>query len=319
MVLVHRRASSALGRAALFACAALFIATLAGSVSPQADSINIVAPYVLLLAALILCVVIATASRLRRAALLVLLAGMATSSILAAPFVTAPSFFHQIGMIRLVSFNMYRANGRSAEAVDWLLAQNADIVVLLEAAPEQQGELKRLIQHFPYVYGCSAEHYCSTMILARQAARAVWPHAVGDADNRKALSALTASFDWQGQTVPITAVHLDRPWPLGRQNREMVALNIVMQTVARGGIVVGDFNSAPTTFAMRDMAAAGDVRLASGLTGTWPSDGAGLLRLPLDQLYLGPCLSAGEVSRGPSLGSDHFPLISDISVARCRG
>ena len=117
--------------------------------------------------------------------------------------------------------------------------------------------------------------------------------------------------------MPITAVHLDRPWPWGGQHRELAALDAAVAAVGREGIVAGDFNSAPWTFSTRRIAAAGGVALVSGATATWPTTAP--LRLPLDQVYAGPCLAASAVTRGPALGSDHFPLIVDFNAEACRG
>jgi endonuclease/exonuclease/phosphatase (EEP) superfamily protein YafD len=156
------------------------------------------------------------------------------------------------------------------------------------------------------------------MILSRQPAQDVWHLSRGDPENRKALSAVTARFVVGGQELPITAVHLDRPWPQGAQERYLGVLNDAVATVGRRGIVAGDFNSAPWTFAMRRMAEAGELSLASGITGTWPADRLPHpLRLPLDQVYIGPCMTRDSVQHGPQLGSDHLPIVTDIIVGDC--
>ena len=69
---------------------------------------------------------------------------------------------------------------------------------------------------------------------------------------------------------------------------------------------------------MRRVAGAGELRLASGPAGTWPAEGlAGGLRLPLDQVYVGPCMARQAVRRGPDLGSDHLPVVTDIVIGDC--
>jgi endonuclease/exonuclease/phosphatase (EEP) superfamily protein YafD len=70
---------------------------------------------------------------------------------------------------------------------------------------------------------------------------------------------------------------------------------------------------------MRRLAAAGELNLASGSSGTWPADNPSLFRLPLDQVYLGRCLVPVSERRGPAIGSDHLPVVTDVAVGNCRG
>lgn len=287
------------------------------------DSVLIVAPYLLGVIAL-LAVVAALANRRLRRASLALLAGCAvTGAVLAAPLFAGATQFQargsKAGKMRLISFNMYHHNFRSGEAVDWMMRQNADFIILLEAERGLEPELARLRQLYPYSYGCAGAGICSTIILSRQPAIAVWPLARDDPENRLGLSAVTARFAIAGSDVPLTAVHMDRPWPQGRQAMFIPELTEAISTVGRHGIMAGDFNSAPWTFAVRRVAAAGELRLASGPAGTWPADGiAGVLRLPLDQVYIGPCMARQNVRRGPELGSDHLPVVTDIVLGDCR-
>ena len=68
---------------------------------------------------------------------------------------------------------------------------------------------------------------------------------------------------------------------------------------------------------MRRTSAIAELKLASGGGGTWPATMPALLRLPLDQVYVGSCITATAVRRGPALGSDHLPLVVDIAVGGC--
>jgi endonuclease/exonuclease/phosphatase (EEP) superfamily protein YafD len=317
-----RLASSLLRMLSLAGCALVLCISLAGAFSFRADSVNILAPYWLVLAAILLIGMAWFSRRARLAALALLLCYAAAGSVLLAPLMSGTARASASSpRIRVVSFNMYMANPEPAKAVDWIMRQDADFVILLEASRRNLPEVARLKQSYPYSYSCvPSPAFCSTMILARQPAKEDWPLANGDPENRKTISAVTARFDIGGRTVPITAMHSDRPWPLGKQETYWGELSDAVAAVGRRGILAGDFNSAPWTFAMRGLSAGGELRLVSGLTGTWPVDARfGLLRLPLDQVYLGPCLQQASVRRGPMLGSDHFPMVTDIIVGDCRG
>lgn len=313
--------SSLLRMLLLTGCALMLGISLLGTVSYRADSTNILAPYWLVLGCAILAPIAwFSRGRIRTTATVILMGYAIMGWVLLGPLVSGSSTVSSAERIRLVSFNMYMANPDTKDAVDWIMRQDADFVILLEASRANSREIDRLRERFPYSYNCAGAGFCSTLILARQPAKDVWPLASGDPENRQTLSAVTAHFKIAGRTIPITGVHFDRPWPLGRQEQYWRELSDAVATLGRQGILAGDFNSAPWTFAMRRVTAAGELRLVSGGMGTWPvKASANALRLPLDQVYLGGCLDPVSVRRGPALGSDHFPVVTDIDVARCRG
>lgn len=316
------RAHPAPGLLKLALLALLPCLALVGAFSVRADSMLIVAPYALGIFGLLLAALATFSRRLRPMALALLGGSLVTGVVLAAPLlpVGTANGKAQAGQpqVRIVSYNMYRTNSRASEALDWVVGQDPDFIILLEAAPVHWREIRRIQQLYPYSYGCAGSGFCSTVILSRQPAEEAWPLSQGDPENRQALSAVTAHFSVAGQNIPITAVHLDRPWPLGAQQRYIGQLHDAVATIGRRGIVAGDFNSAPWTFTMRRLAEAGEVRLASGPAGTWPSGLARFLRLPLDQVYIGPCMTRESVRHGPALGSDHLPVVTDVILGDCR-
>jgi endonuclease/exonuclease/phosphatase (EEP) superfamily protein YafD len=320
--------SQARGRASLLlkvlllaGCALMLGLSFLGAASFRADSVNILAPCWLALGSLILLLMARFSQRVRWAALFLLLGYGAAATVLLGPLMPGPAAQAQASTrIRVVSFNMYMANPDAEGAIDWVIAQKPDFVILLEASRANRAAVDRLAGDYPYSYACVGGGFCSTVIYSRQPAQEVWPLATGDPENRRALSAVTARFKIGGQVVPITGVHFDRPWPLGEQERHWGEFSDAIATVGQRGILAGDFNSAPWTFAIRGMTQGGELRLASGLTGTWPVDAPlAMMRLPLDQVYLGPCLQAVSIRRGPDLGSDHYPMVSDIMVGNCGG
>lgn len=304
---------------------AILVTALSGAFSIRADSVNILAPYWLALAIITLGIGEwvqrkRPRSQLGWVATALLGAFILLTAFLLAPLAASRALPEAGRSFRLVSFNMYKANADPSRVSAWLSRQNADIIVLLEASPNNRKALEGLRALYPYAYNCSAGGSCSTLILSRAPAEEAWPLARGDADNRRTLSAIVARFRLGGIDLPITALHLSRPWPLGNQRGDVGTLTEAVASMGRGGIVVGDFNSAPWTFTARSVARASATRLASGATGTWPADaGLAALMLPLDQLYIGSCLSVTALHKGPDLGSDHLPLVADISAGRCSG
>lgn len=309
----------AIGTPTLAVSGTFLAVSLAGAVFAPADSLNIAAPFWWLPSVILLALVASLVRRLRIWAVLLLVGHAAAGVILFAPLWETRSSTGEQPSMRVVTYNINGWNTGALEAARWILSQNPDFVVLLEATPFHQDVIELIAQELPYVYDCSATTRCSAMLFARMPAQDVWPLANGDADNRRALSALTARFHSENGWFSITAAHLPHPWPLGSQANHVEELATALATVGRHGVLVGDFNSAPWTFAMRRLAAAGELRLASGARGTWPARMPAFVRLPLDQVYLGRCVSGRSLKRGSAFGSDHFLIVADIAPTSCHG
>lgn len=285
---------------------------------PLADNLNIAAAY--WWPALVVAVLLAT-WRLRRRqvvapAIIVLIAALGTGIVLFGPILqAAPPMGHRTVHVSMIEYNMLKTNPQSRADAEWLAAQDADILVLLEASRMQKKWGAVLQAKYPVMVSCSVHYPCSTVIFSRFPLLAHDALAGdGDADNRKALSALTARLDVEGAELTVFAAHLDRPWPLGEQENWIEPMRKVVAEVTGPAIMAGDFNSSPWTHAVRRIGASGNFRLGSGFTTSWPSDSPALLRLPLDQLYLRGRVEA-EVRTGPQLGSDHLPLLIELDIA----
>lgn len=214
--------------------------------------------------------------------------------------------------VRIVEFNAWSQNRAPDRAARWIIAQRPDIVVLLEAAGGGAEIARRLAPTFPHRIGCRGDRPCSTLILARLAPVERRGLARGDADNRRALSAAYMRLTPPQGDVGIVAVHLSRPLPLGRQQRELTELASRTADIPRNGLILlGDFNAPPWSTAVRS--ASRLLRLQPlAVRASWPAPDAGALfppLFPIDQVLLGSGWSAASVVRGPALGSDHYPFV----------
>lgn len=217
---------------------------------------------------------------------------------------------------RIVSFNVNKDNPDQGEVARWIESQSPDFIILLEAR-DGPGSASRLLKaHYPHQYDCRGDGSCSTLILSRTPAWAVTPHARGDAENRKSISALTAHFRRNGRDLSLTAAHMPRPWPLGRQALRLRELADVASRPSSNQIVAGDFNNVPWSFAMNRLAVDMDVRLMSRATPTWPTAGPGAM-LPIDNIYARGCIDVIGLSRGPEIWSDHHPLVMSARLGKC--
>lgn len=81
-------------------------------------------------------------------------------------------------------------------------------------------------------------------------------------------------------------------------------------------IVAGDFNSTPWSPHFRDLISVSGLHNAAqghGLIPTWPRQ-FWPARVPIDHVLVRGPLAVEDVRRGPSIGSDHFPIIADLRL-----
>lgn len=208
--------------------------------------------------------------------------------------------------LRIVSFNVMKDNPTPAQAAAWIRSERPDIVIVAEASRNADGVVARLAPYFPYRVSCLTRMRCSTVILSRTPPLASGGLARGDPENRKAVSATWMRFADGERTFTVVAVHFQRPWPLGDQGPARVAVAQFLDGIDRRmAIVAGDFNLAPWTFTMARQDRAFALPRLTGSLATWP---APIPMLPIDHVYAGTGWRLVSLVRGPSSGSDHYPL-----------
>ena len=224
--------------------------------------------------------------------------------------------------LTVVQFNLWAANPQQARTARWILAQNADVIVLEEAYGGVEPIIRQLRARYPYATTCRRSP-CSAMILSRRA-----PVRTGDTQRlpgvRTHLSGAWATFNTAQGPVTVFGVHFGWPWPFGNQRAQR---NILVQSL-RGLphdrlILAGDFNAAPWSYSLRRLDRNLGLQRYSRAMPSWPAQPgtAGPLVLPfpimpIDHAYAGPGWSEVEVRRGPRLGSDHYPLVMRLRARR---
>ncbi len=117
-----------------------------------------------------------------------------------------------------------------------------------------------------------------------------------------------------GANVTFVVTHVHTPFAGSIHERHLDALAAARPRLGEHLAVCGDFNTVPWASAFKRLASAGLTDLYSGSWPgySWPTWNP-LLRLPIDN-----CLVRGVAVRdhghGPDIGSDHYPLIVDLTV-----
>ncbi len=325
-------ARAALAFSAKLACAAsalalacIAFASILAAFFPRLDVINHFTPLLALAAACLVAVCgwqrvnphIAGAAGF---ALLIALAQMApelagalTQRFDAAPAPHAPR-------LKLITMNVLYTNDRIEDVARFIESEHADIVVIEEARGHWRALGARLAPAYHAI-----EPYDPSLDLGAIIFTRFEPEANFSPDIHELVAArlrLPARFG--GGAIDVIGVHMTWPIPYGRQAAVFPELaRLVAPLDGSRAIIAGDFNATPWSHRLRSLDHALVPQRRTRAFYTWPTMNGVLpfnLRapapfLPIDHIYAGTYWRLASLRRGPSLGSDHYPLIAEFAVA----
>lgn len=243
------------------------------------------------------------------------LAGVVAAYLTAMPFTSTPApVAAEAQRFKVLLFNVWFRNGRLADVRRMVEEQNPDIVVFVETTRRIRDELQPLEARYPYRFDCIGMGRCDITIFARS--RLTSPAVKSTADPERS-PLVQIDTEIAGCKLKLFATHMtrpfpNRPWWAQRAQAEEIAADVGAWPGAK--LVLGDFNAAPWGYVMRTIAERGNVSVLTGSGGTWPSALPPQLRIPIDNLLVGPGLSFVSRQVMPKIGSDHLPVVAEIAV-----
>ena len=234
----------------------------------------------------------------------------------------APEYLRDIGPqadqdevepIKIIQFNGYRYNHLTSEVVDWLIAEQPDIVTIQETRPDLRDEILRRTNW--QVAGLPSGTL--TIFSAR-------PRLIMDRPpNTGRLHWVNATYPSASGPYELVTVHLDWPSSPYHAGQRAQLIEMIRTRPHDRLILTGDFNSAPWSYGLREIdAKSGVTRRERGLFSypaggdAWDPISLPLPVLPIDHVYAGPGWATVSVRRGPRLGSDHYPVVMVLAPAR---
>lgn len=290
-------------------CASASLAAQGGRWSPQLDVLSHFAPFWLIGALLAGLYGVSIADAGSRRALV----GLGLIGVILAGLLIAPEYLRPAtprapadapNQIKLIQFNAWRGSRDLGPALEWLAAQDADIIVL------EEGE--HLREPLAKATGYHLTRGSETLaILSRERPVA---EGVRLPSGRWAQPPL-ARATFASPRGDFTVIGTHYVWPIygGFQLAQgRIVGELLGQFPSERTILTGDFNSTPWSFARRgEDRRFGLERRTRGLF-TWPAT-APFPLLPIDQVYAGSGWRTVSISRGPRLGSDHYPVVTILA------
>ena len=219
---------------------------------------------------------------------------------------------------RLLSFNVWFRNPDMSQLAAYIEESRPDAIVLLELTPSQAETLVPLLPSYPYYHiepsRMGAAVFTKWPVLAAESLPLAKDGAI----------AARVRIDWRGSPVTVLGVHLN--WPLGPRNsefrnEELAAVVAFSKAQTEPLIVAGDFNLTPWSEYFSDALEESGLRdsaLGFGLARSWPAQFAPL-GMRIDHCWISRHWRSNHVAIGPWLGSDHLPVIADLSIASVAG
>jgi endonuclease/exonuclease/phosphatase (EEP) superfamily protein YafD len=220
--------------------------------------------------------------------------------------------------LRVVTFNLWGGNDRMQDVTKFLADSDADVVVLQEVTPSHRAVLRQSLQAiYPYTAGD-----IRLVILSKHPI-----FAEGQFDRPGFPPWMSLLLRWvrlevNGRTFELAGVHFARPFYPELQEADVEALIGYAASRDWPLIVAGDFNMSPWTEKLRRIIRTAGIRRYNTFHLTWPLRRGRLPLLPLvaiDNVLASPSFDKITTIGGPSLGSDHRPVVVDLALSEPPG
>lgn len=211
-------------------------------------------------------------------------------------------------VLRVIFANVLDSNEKFGLLIEWAKAEQADILMASEVTERWVAALRALEPQLPYGHGV---RHGEVAILSRLPI-------VRTHDDASLSFARIAAAEIATPAGPVELVVV-HPRPrlgaaLAAVNVRVIAAAGSLARKARGGVIVaGDFNTPPWSPAFSSMVARGGLTFGRGARdATWPTWLPGSVGLPFDHILAGGGCMIVDRRHGPSIGSDHRPILADI-------
>jgi endonuclease/exonuclease/phosphatase (EEP) superfamily protein YafD len=219
--------------------------------------------------------------------------------------------------MRVMSFNLLSNNQRFAEVIDFIEELDPDLVFLHEASRPWELALDSSSLAYNMVRPRSDDMVFGTLVLVRQEQVEAVSHGFA-ATQPRAVELTYRPRGWPDR-IQVLSTH-----PLAPSSARRAALRDAQIRFAaewaegREGavVVVGDLNATPWSwpFALLNATGLHNSQRGFGLQASFPTTTLFFLRVPIDHLLHSDALVVRDRYLGPSLGSDHYPLVVDLEL-----
>ena len=221
--------------------------------------------------------------------------------------------------VRLLFANVDASNHDRRATAAYLSGVDADLVGITELTPGWLDALRPVLRRYPFRLMWVEDDAYGIGLFSRRPLHGRVVRLPPDGP-----ASILARFRLAGRDVTLVVTHPHTPFGPhagGLHQRQLRALAAARPAWGPRALVCGDLNTPPWSGPLRSLlhrAHLADSHRGYGLESSWPS-WAWPLRMPIDNCLVSPGLLIVARSRGPSIGSDHFPLNVELRTTRLGG
>ncbi len=296
------------------------------------------------LALLLMTAPLYVAYRLRAALMALTATGFLASAIIVIPEALS-AFLPQDALpqdgrpvYRIVTYNMFGMNYSYGDVYAMIEDEDPDILAFQEYFPEQRAGLDKVLSAtYPYSELCTGPKRTNIAIYAKLPFTTDSGGDCNSLDNGRTAQLIAHFTPEAAPAFDVMTTQLDWPvqisqWQNGsdigdriarmtaRQQNQFAELAGAVEKVNAPLILVGDFNSTPWSYTLRNFVREAGLNRRTHNLWTYPK----LLYfdqwrktpafLPLDQVMTKNGVAVHDVQTGRPAGSDHLPVVVDFSV-----
>jgi endonuclease/exonuclease/phosphatase (EEP) superfamily protein YafD len=193
-----------------------------------------------------------------------------------------------------------------------------DIIAIIEATEGWMKGLSPLAEKYPHVVSRPREGNFGIALFSRIPLKESEIIQIGNAG----LPSIFARIQVEDNDLTVIVTH---PLPPTRastsrhRNRQLEELPDLVRSVKGAVLVLGDLNTAPWSPHFKKLlrrSGLRDSRRGRGIQPTWQAGHPYFLRIPLDHILHSPEIVVLRRELGPNIGSDHLPVIVELSFPR---
>ncbi len=221
--------------------------------------------------------------------------------------------------MRVMSFNLLSTNESYSEVIEYISTIEPDLVLLHEASRPWEVAMESAGLDYEIVRPRSEDLIFGTLVLVRSPD----VDAVSFGFSATSPRAVELTFTPEGWPTSVSALGTHALAPTDEERAGLRDAQVAFVGQWASGqtgayFVAGDFNSTPWSWPVRRLLSSTGLlnsQIGFGLQPSFSAETNLLLRVPIDHLFHSPALEVTDRQLGPSLGSDHFPLIVDLQLS----
>lgn len=214
--------------------------------------------------------------------------------------------------VRLVHANVNYYNRDLQSALDFFRETDPDVLLIVEASERWMTALEPLKEKLPHtIFERDGKFGIALMSRYPMIAEGVY--------FTPRNPSIVARIEAPGGTLRVVGTH---PWSPATARRarsrdeQLAAIASYLRDETEPTVLLGDLNTTPWGHAFRALVAESGLRDTSrgvGYQWSWPAD-LWPLAIPIDHALVSEGVSVLDRRMGPSIGSDHLPLVLDASL-----